>query len=331
MRKLGLSVLLGLTLFFILPCFTQAADAPVKTPLKTASNEAISAHAETAKGSITVGEPVKYTITVRYKKNVEILSGISEPEMAGLQLKDKKDWEDKDGQFHIIGKTFDLTGYQLGNFLIEPLDITYRINGGTPQTIKTNPTYISVKSVAEGEQKEDIRDVKGVVKLPYQTLKYILWIGIPLLMAILLAVYLLYFRNRENMNTRNVEKLSPADQALRDLHELFESTWIRDGKIKQYYLRFSEILKIFLEKQFGIQASEATTSEIANIMKRIQIPEESKKHLIEVLEAADFAKFAKWIPSVADILALNKQAEAVVIEVSTQSAQTTGTEPHAVS
>ncbi len=329
MKRLFLCALLCGTLFTGGSPPAHAADKPVQTLPKKPNAESISAHAEAEKGLVTVGELSKYTVTVRYKKEAEILSGIGEPEMPGFELKDTKEWQDREGQFQIIGKTFHLLTYQLGNFLIEPLEITYRIKDGPTQTIKTNPVYISVKSVAEGEQKADIRDVKGVVKLPYQILKYMLWIGVPLLIALLLAVYLLYFRNRENTSDRVIEKLSPADQALRDLHELFESTWIRDGKIKHYYLRFSEILKIFLEKQFGIQASEATTSEIANIIKRIQITEESKKHLVEVLEAADFAKFARWIPSPADILTLNKQAEALVIELSTQPTAATG--QHAVS
>ena len=95
-----------------------------------------------------------------------------------------------------------------------------------------------------------------MVKLPYRILKYLFWIGIPLTLILLLVVYLAFFHNKEQFTDRVVEKLSPADQALRDLHELFESTWIRDGKIKNYYLRFSEILKIFLEKQFGVQATD---------------------------------------------------------------------------
>ncbi len=74
-------------------------------------------------------------------------------------------------------------------------------------------------------------------------------------------------------------------------------------------------MKTYLEKQFGIQAIEGTTSEIASMLKRVPATDESIKKLVEVLEAADFAKFAKWVPPPTDIVALNKKAESVVTEL----------------
>ena len=125
----------------------------------SSTSQDIIVHGETAKGVVTVGEPIEYKISVRHKQNIEILSSIGEPEMPGLELKGARDWQDREGQFAVVGKTFHLISYQLGNFLIAPSEISYRIKGDTPQTIKVNSTYISVKSVAEGEEKEDIRDV----------------------------------------------------------------------------------------------------------------------------------------------------------------------------
>ncbi len=313
----------------LIPMCISVATAAESTTKKEMTANPISVRAEASKGSVTVGEPVEYRVSVRYSSDVEILNGIGDPAITGLEVKSSKDWEDRDGKFKILGKTFTLSGFQLGNFLIEPLEISYRVKSGTPQVIKTNPAYITVKSVAEGEEKEDIRDVKGVVKLPYKIFKYLLWVGIPDLTIILLLIYFFYIRNREMNANRQTEKLTPAEQALRDLHELFESPMIREGRVKQYYLRFSEIQKVFLEKQFGIQAAEATTSEIARLMKRIPITDESRQHLIEILEVSDFAKFAKWVPTASDILSFNKQAELVIRELSAPSNPVT--EPHAVS
>lgn len=310
--------------FLLLTALTAANPTFAKDSNSKAQAEPITALAEASNANITVGEPLELKITVKYKKDIELIGGISEPEITGFEIKGSKDWEDRAGSYYIVGRTFTLSGYQLGNYLIEPIEISYRSHGGAVQSIKTNPIYIAVKSVAEGEEKTDIRDVKGVVKLPYKLAKYLLPIGIILLITILLLVYLLYFRKRANQNLSPAEKLSPADQALRDLHELFDSALIREGRVKAYYLRFSEILRIFIEKQFGIQAAEATTSEITRMMKRIQLAEESKKNLTTVLEAADFAKFARWVPTPEDILSLNKQAETVVRDLSSQLSQAGG-------
>ncbi len=276
----------------------------------------ISAQAIAAKGTVTIGEPIACSIKIRFARDVEILSEISDPQGSGLEIKNIQSFADKEGKQKIITKRFSVTGYQLGDFMIEPIEISYRIRGGEVQTLKTNPLYIKIKSVAEGDEKNDIRDVKNVVSLPYKILKYLLWVGIPALIAGLLVAYLLYFRKREIEKNNEKLKLTPAEEALQELHHLFDSSLIRDGNVKQYYLRFSEIIRIFLEKQFGIQAVEATTSEIATLCKRLfLLNDDTKKRLIEVLDAADFAKFAKWIPEPSDILALNKRAEEMILEL----------------
>ena len=293
--------------------------------------DAISARAEASKGTLTVGELIECKLIVKYKKDVEILSGISTPEIAGLEIKNTRDWSDKEGAYKIIGKTFSITGYQVGDFILGSVEISYRESNGIIKQIQTNPVYISVKSVAAGEEKIDIRDVKGVVMLPYEWLKYA-WPTIILLGVVLLsALAIFYYRKQQLLNAGVLERLSPEQQALRDLYELFDSSHIRDGRIKQYYLSFSEIIKIFLEKQFGIQATEATTSEIARLSKRLSLPEESKRNLIEILEAADFAKFAKWIPSPSEIIILNKRAEALIHELAVSTTPNTLETFHAVS
>jgi len=290
----------------------------------------ISARAEASKGSVTLGDPIEIKIIVRHKKTIKLLSAMTEPEMPGLEAKDIQEWKDREGQFLITGKKFTVTSFQLGNYVIEPIEISYRAEDKLAETIKTNKLYISVKSVAEGEEKTDIRDVKGVVKLPYLLLKYAVPAAITSFLGLLVLAYFIYRRKFGNEMNRLIEKLTPAQQAIRDLHELFDSSLIREGKVKLYYFRMSEILKLFLEKQFGVQAVEATTSEISSMLKRVDFETIPKQHLVEVLQAADFAKFAKWIPSPEEIVALNKQAESVVIELSvTPTAQEES--PNAVS
>lgn len=277
------------------------------------SSSPVHAQAEISKSTATIGEPLTLKIKVTYPKGVEIIGGIDEPEAAGLELKNPKDWRDRVEKSEVLGRSFSVVGYQLGRFMIESTEITYRNQEGKTATISSNAVYLSIESIDQGKEKTDIRDVKGVVKLPYEILKYAVPAAVALVLLALLLFYLLYFRKRELERLKKANQLSPSAEALQNLRELFDSTLIRDGRVKQYYLRFSEILKGFLEKQFGIQALEATTSEIAQILKRTAISDEVKQKLIQVLESADFAKFAKWIPAPTDILNLNKQAEEVVI------------------
>ncbi len=304
-------------LFVFLCAFFMVGERLIIAGPSAAQEESalITAYAEAEKAALTIGEPVVVKVVVTLESNLELINGIPDPEAHGLNLKEHKTWQDRDGKKIVFGRSWTITGFQLGRFMVEPIEVAYREKGGEVKTAKTNPVYITIESIAAGEKKTDIRDVKGVVTLQSKIMKYLLPVGIPLSLLLLLALYLIYFRKKELLRAQTRVVLSPAEEALTHLRALFDSTLIRDGKIKNYYFTFSEILKIYLEKQFGIQAIEGTTSEIAAMLKRVPATDESKKKLIEVLEAADFAKFAKWVPPPADIVALNKKAESVVTEL----------------
>lgn len=308
----------GFSILFFVLCavFTIGPGALMAESSNTQkASSLISAQAEAEKASLTIGEPVVVKVVVTLESSLELINGIPDPTAHGLTLKEHKTWQDREGKKVVFGRSWTVTGFQLGRFMIEPIEVAYRAKGGEVQTVKTNPVYITIESIAAGEKKTDIRDVKGVVTLQSQIMKYLLPVGVPLSLLLLLALYLIYFRKKDLLRAQSRVVLSPAEEALTHLRTLFDSTLIRDGKIKNYYFTFSEILKIYLEKQFGIQAIEGTTSEIAAMLKRVPATDESKKKLVEVLEAADFAKFAKWIPPPADIVALNKKAETVVTEL----------------
>ena len=108
--------------------------------------------------------------------------------------------------------------------------------------------------------------------------------------------------------------LSPEDEALLKLNQLFDSDLMRRGLIKEYYLRLSEILRIYLEKRFAILAVESTTDEIVKSFKKTDIPRPLKEKIASVLEAADLAKFAKWKPGPPEILRLNRESKEIVEE-----------------
>jgi len=78
----------------------------------------------------------------------------------------------------------------------------------------------------------------------------------------------------------------------------------------------SEILRIYLEKRYGILAVESTTLEILRDFKNqnIEIDLKAKEELKEVLESCDLAKFAKWIPEPTEIIHLNKESKGIVEE-----------------
>ena len=199
----------------------------------------------------------------------------------------------------------------MGEFSIEPISIDFRKKDGETETIKTQKLYLTVKSVAEGEEKEDIRDVKSVIKIPSSFVGLFIFLGIILFVALLLFIYK-KFIYRKNRTAETVPFLSPYDEAIFSLNGLFDSDLLKKRLVKQYFLRLSEILKIYFEKRYHISAVESTTTEITRLLKKERIESALLKKIDNVLNLSDLAKFAKWIPNPSTITELNKNALEII-------------------
>ncbi len=265
----------------------------------TKSSENISVKAEVDHAFITIGDPVIYSVTVKHGPHLQILSQIPPPPSDVFNLKKSEDIQKKDGAITIEGRKFTLTSYRLGDFVLDPISIEYRSGQGPVQKITTDKIYITVKSVAEGEEKKDIRGVKSVLRIPFAW-KAVIFLGG--FAGAFLAGWLVYQHLKAKKLAPPPEsKVSSEDQALNQLTELFESDLLRQGKVKEYHLRFSEILRIYLEKRYGILAVEFTTDEIIRALRGKDLEGALREKISSVLEAADLAKFAKWKPEALQI------------------------------
>jgi len=155
-----------------------------------------------------------------------------------------------------------------------------------------------VKSIAGGASQEDIRDVKSVVPYKFRVGK-VLWTLLAL--TLLGASYFLFrvLRKKKDALQPAPSPLTPEEEALLHLEELFESDLLKHGFVKLYYLKLSEILRVFFEKRYKILAVELTTGEILRALRPLHLETGLSQKIQYVLEAADLAKFAKWVPTAA--------------------------------
>jgi len=299
MKRFFLISLLFITAF-VRPCFAAATDD-------------IRVKAEVDKAFLTIGDPVTYTVTVEHSPDIRILSEIPAPSSDILEIKKIEDIHEKQKKKVITGRKFILTSYRLGEFILGPVTIKYQKEGQPEKSIPTNKLYLTVKSIAEGVPQEDIRDVKSVV--PYKLhVGKLLW---TLLASMLLIVFYFLYRalhKKVNAFQPAPPPLTSEEEALLHLEELFESDLLKRGFIKIYYLRLSEILRIYFEKRYKILSVELTTVETLRALRPQHLETGLYQKIQYVLEAADLAKFAKWIPSAPEVSQINKKAEEIVKE-----------------
>lgn len=106
----------------------------------------------------------------------------------------------------------------------------------------------------------------------------------------------------------------PYDRAIQALHELKDSKLWQQGQEKAYYTTLTEILREYIDERFHINAMEMTSSQIIETLHRNEEIKAVNRQLRDILEMADFVKFAKMRPLPDDNEQVMRYAETFVEE-----------------
>jgi len=250
--------------------------------------------ASTDKGSIFIGDKIRYAITVKSKKDLEVaFPKFPENKIGDFEIKDDGSKTQKDlfGNRTILN-WYDITTYYVGPHIIPKVEVKYRqMRSADWTTAGTQPMRIVVESVLpKGQEIKDIRDIKGPIRF-YE----INWILVSIVLAAI-AIAILLMRIYRNRKNRKAAKL-PHEIALNELASIM-SLLERTSDIKEYYVRISDCVRRYIETAFKVKAPEMTTEEFLNSMKDSgALSKEQKNLLKEFLNACDMVKFAKYNPS----------------------------------
>lgn len=88
----------------------------------------------------------------------------------------------------------------------------------------------------------------------------------------------------------------PYEMAIQQLTKLKEEKLCENSREKEFYTRLTEILRTYLERRFGINAMEMTSTQILQQIKSNETTKPSATLMKQILEMADFVKFAKVRP-----------------------------------
>ena len=123
------------------------------------------------------------------------------------------------------------------------------------------------------------------------------------LILLFIIIWSIYFYKRWKFRKDHPELIQPSkpklpahEQAMVDLETLKEQKLWQRGLEKEYYTELTDILRTYIEDRFKLNAMEMTSSEILDLIKNQDITKSSISNLNQVLELADFVKFAKMHP-----------------------------------
>lgn len=95
---------------------------------------------------------------------------------------------------------------------------------------------------------------------------------------------------------RQIKKEPPYETAVRALNVLHGEHLCENGQEKEFYTRLTEILRVYLQDRFGINAMEMTSSEILHALRHNEATRMPGRLMTDILNMADFVKFAKVRP-----------------------------------
>lgn len=193
-----------------------------------------------------------------------------------------------------------LQSFDSGDYRLNP--IMYVSGGG--ETISSNRLVLRVMPVAGDSI--TLNDFAGTADVNRNWIDYIpdflyyywMWILIGLIaIGGAVAAYIMMRKKKDSKSAADLEpKLSPYDQAITDLTALKSQKLCEKGQEKEFYSTLTEILRVYLYRRFGINAMEMTSSQIRGALYSNPATRLPKKYMDQVLEIADFVKFAKVRP-----------------------------------
>lgn len=139
------------------------------------------------------------------------------------------------------------------------------------------------------------------------------WVILIVLLAIAVFIWAMRRYKKEGTVLKKKPEPSPYEVAMKNLRELKSRKLWEQGQEKEYFTRLTDILRIYLDRRFGINAMEMTTREIMDRLYDSDV-KDKRDYVRQILSVADFVKFAKVRPLPADNIAAYDNAVKFVEE-----------------
>ena len=206
-----------------------------------------------------------------------------------------------------------VAAFELGELSFPSLDLEVVDAGGDATALATEPVAVTLESVGRDEG-GDIRDIKGPLAIPFEVVTLLPWIAaLAALAAVAAWVYRRYRRRTRPEAPRPARPPRPAHVvALEALDALEAARMLERGEIKTYHIRLSDILRVYLEGRFGVDAMEMTTGEVLDGLRGTDAESAVVADIRHLLDRCDLVKFAKLRPAIPECRELAPLARRVV-------------------
>ena len=280
-----------ITLYILYVLFACVSNAQVDVRAKLDSN------------NITIGDQVNLTISVLNPDGVILYfptaDNIGNGKLEVVQQRYDTTF-DQSGKMISFNQISTLTSFEDGVDTIADLKVRCLLPDNSLLEMPVEPLMLVVNDV-EVDTTLAIKDIAGVINVPYTFKDIIQWILLVVLAGILAwLAYYIYKRLKDKKPILPVVKpivVTPEEKAISDLENLRVAGLWKNGQIKEYHTALTDILRTYIEVKLGISAVEMTSDQILDSYSELRnMPIGSLEKLQQILTTADMVKFAKSEP-----------------------------------
>ncbi|HEX7412100.1 MAG TPA: hypothetical protein VF298_08180 [Bacteroidales bacterium] len=269
---------------------------------KPVISQTVQATAKIDTAAISIGQQVWLHLNLTVPKKTKVIWPILQDSLTSHVEIVRKSAIDTsvNGDYINYSQRLTITSFDSGAYTIPPIGINYQLGNDTAMQHAFSQAVTFQVQTVKVDTTQAIRDIKGPMEAPLTFAEIIPWLLAVVALALVIFLFWYYLKQRKNNKpfiTLPRKPKQPAYQiALDSLDELKSRKLWQNGRIKEYYSDLTDILRLYIEDQFGIAAIEMTTDEIliafvgkdggTNLLKRLR----------QILTTADLAKFAKAQP-----------------------------------
>jgi len=169
------------------------------------------------------------------------------------------------------------------------------------EILQSKPVEIDVISEF-GQVKSDLSQVDPMLE-PLAPQENLVWlISLVVALLIILALFGYWILKGRNSKQADTPTLSPEQLAKIALDQLIAEELPSRGMVKEFYLRLTGIVRVFIEGKTGLRAPEQTTEEfLLDVNESSCFDKHQAYRLKEFLTAADLVKYAGQKPDETNI------------------------------
>lgn len=260
---------------------------------------------------VTVGEPLRLTVEVMVADGVDVFMPVLEKDLGPFEVRLAQTPPDVPvSEGRRWRHTFTLDSFAAGLNEIPGVTVTFvdrRPESATPNgpiegELTSDPLPITVRSVLAADQDDlELRDIKAEVRDFVRGPLAGLWpAAVAAILGLAVAALALFMARRRRGEA--VQPVITADEWARArMDELQRAGLVEQGRVHEFYVRLSDIVRQYLERRFDLMAPERTTEEFLHEARAGTVLSLDHKDLLTgFLRAADMVKFALHEPSASE-------------------------------